>query len=161
VLAEEGFLYDSSIYPVRHDRYGVPEAPRTPFRARGREREILELPPATLKALGWVLPMGGGGAFRLFPLWCLRKAIAQVTAAAAPAAAMLYFHPWEFDVEQRRLPLRRLGRFRTYHGIAAARGRLDRLLDGRRFVRAIDAVEGLRPHVAALPCFAPGDATER
>ena len=57
VLAEEGFAYDSSIYPVRHDRYGVPGAPRTPFWRRGGERDILELPPATLRMMGLVLPM--------------------------------------------------------------------------------------------------------
>ena len=156
VLAEEGFLYDSSIYPVRHDRYGVPKAPRTPFLARGREHEILELPPATLRVWGLVLPMGGGGTFRLFPLWCMRKAVAQVTAAGAPTAAMLYFHPWEFDPGQARLPLRGLSRFRTYHGIAANRARLDRLLAGGDFARAIDAVEELHARAASLPRFALG-----
>jgi hypothetical protein len=69
---------------------------------------------------------------------------------------MLYFHPWEFDLEQAKLPLRRLSRFRTYHGVAASRGRLDRLLGGRDFVRAIDAVETLRPRFASLPCFSLG-----
>ena len=100
VLAEEGFLYDSSIYPVRHDRYGVPEAPRTPFRARGVEREMLELPPATLRMMGLVLPMGGGGTFRLFPLFLMKRAIAQVGRIDGPPTAMLYFHPWEFDEAQ-------------------------------------------------------------
>ncbi len=60
VLAELGFLYDSSIYPVRHDRYGIPDAPRGPFLARGARHEILELPPATLRVGGVNLPIGGG-----------------------------------------------------------------------------------------------------
>ncbi len=78
VLAEEEMAYDSSIYPVRHDRYGVPAAPRAPFRARGERHSILELPPATLRLFGVNTPMGGGGYFRLFPLllteWALRQA---------------------------------------------------------------------------------------
>ncbi len=61
VLAEEGMLYDSSVYPVRHDRYGVPGAPRGPFLARGFEQELLELPPATLRLFGTNVPVGGGG----------------------------------------------------------------------------------------------------
>ncbi len=157
VLAEEGFLYDSSIYPVRHDRYGVPGAPRTPFRARGREHDILELPPATLRMMGFVLPMGGGGTFRLFPLFLMKKAIAQVGRVGAPPTAMLYFHPWEFDAEQEQLPLGRLNGFRTYHGIGSSRGRFDRLLgEGRTFVRAIDVAEELRSAADSLPSFGLG-----
>jgi polysaccharide deacetylase family protein (PEP-CTERM system associated) len=153
VLAEEGFLYDSSIYPVRHDRYGVPEAPRRPFLARGREHEILELPPATLRVWGLVLPMGGGGAFRLFPLFLMKKAIAQATRGDGPSAAMVYFHPWEFDGDQQRLPLGRLNSLRTYLGTSATRGRLAALLAGRSFVRAVDAVRDLRSQAASLPRF--------
>ena len=67
-LAEAGYRYDSSVFPVRHDRYGVPAAPRTPFLIEGRERTILELPPATYRVLGQNLPVAGGGYFRLFPL---------------------------------------------------------------------------------------------
>ncbi len=157
VLAEEGFLYDSSIYPVRHDRYGVPGGPRHPFWARGREREILELPPATLRLMGFVLPMGGGGTFRLFPLLFMQQAIAQVFRTGGPCAAMLYFHPWEFDVEQERLPLRAVSRFRTYNGIGASRGRLDRLMSqGRTFVRAVDVVKDLRSQTDPLPRFGVG-----
>lgn len=157
VLAEEGFLYDSSIYPVRHDRYGVPGAPRTPFRARGVERDMLELPPATLRMMGFVLPMGGGGTFRLFPLFLMKKAIAQVGRIDGPPTAMLYFHPWEFDEEQKQLPLGRLSGFRTYHGIAVSRGRLDNLMsDKTPFVRAIDVVLDPHSRAASLPSFQVG-----
>src|SRR6185437_13345643 len=65
-LAELGMRYDSSIYPVRHDRYGMPDAPRWPFLARGETRTLLELPPATWRVLGMNLAVGGGGYFRLF-----------------------------------------------------------------------------------------------
>jgi polysaccharide deacetylase family protein (PEP-CTERM system associated) len=155
VLAEEGFRYDSSVYPVRHDRYGVPGAPRTPFRASGRRFDILELPPATLSLMGFTVPMGGGGTFRLFPLGFMKTAIAQVCRKGGLPAAMLYFHPWEFDQEQQQLPLRGVSRFRTYNGISASRGRLNRLLsEGRTFVRAIDLVEDLDARPEPLPRFA-------
>ena len=121
VLAEMDFSYDSSIYPVWHDRYGVPEAPRGPFRVRGHEHELLELPPATLRVLGTNIPVGGGGYFRLLPLFLMRKALEQVKQTCEPPVSVLYFHPWEFDPRQRRLPLGRLSAFRTYVGIARSR----------------------------------------
>src|SRR5262245_46225964 len=84
VLAELGFEYDSSIYPVRHDRYGVPAAPRQPFLAHGERHSILELPPATLRFLGMKAPMGGGGYFRLFPLLFTKWAIRQTQKQCDP-----------------------------------------------------------------------------
>jgi polysaccharide deacetylase family protein (PEP-CTERM system associated) len=153
VLAEAGLRYDSSIYPARHDRYGVPDAPRVPFRARGPEQEILEMPPLTLQALRFVLPMGGGGSFRLFPLFLMRWALHQARRLPGPAVAMLYFHPWEFDVEQERLPLGRLNYFRTYVGIKTSRSRLAALLAGRCFVRAMDIAADLQSKATRLPRF--------
>jgi polysaccharide deacetylase family protein (PEP-CTERM system associated) len=154
VLADVGMQYDSSIYPVRHDRYGVPAAPRTPFLARGERRTILELPPATLRLFGMNLPMGGGGYFRLFPLFLTRWAIRQAEEGCRPAVANLYFHPWEFDPEQERLPLGGLSRFRTYVGIRRSRGRLAALLARYAFSRAIDVARETRPTLGSLPSFA-------
>jgi polysaccharide deacetylase family protein (PEP-CTERM system associated) len=156
VLAELGMLYDSSIYPVRHDRYGVPRAPRAPFLAWGTGRAILEIPPATLRILGTNLPVGGGGYFRLLPPALLEHALKQVR-ASRPAVAMLYFHPWEFDPEQPRLPLRGLNRFRTYVGIARSRDRLDVLLARHRFTRAVDVARRLDDHRRDLPSFRPAE----
>jgi polysaccharide deacetylase family protein (PEP-CTERM system associated) len=153
VLAELGFAYDSSIYPVWHDRYGVPAAPRAPFRVRGTAHELLELPPATWRLLGTNLPVGGGGYFRLLPLFCLKRALKQVGRSCQPAVAVLYFHPWEFDPDQARLPLGRLSAFRTYVGINRSRDRLLRFLKGRHFVRAIDVAKELDPRRALLPAF--------
>jgi polysaccharide deacetylase family protein (PEP-CTERM system associated) len=95
VLVELGMRYDSSIFPVRHDRYGVPDAPRAPFIAHGRELSILELPPATLRLGSQNLPVGGGGYFRLFPLPVLEHALLQLERTCSPPAATLYFqvHP--------------------------------------------------------------------
>jgi len=140
LLADLGLLYDSSIYPVRHDRYGVPGAPREPFWASGPRRSILELPPLTLRLLGFNLPVGGGGYFRHLPFMMMQHALRQMRRGFRVPVAMLYFHPWEFDTDQLQLPLKRLSRFRTYGGISRGRGRLQRLLDGNCFERAIDAV---------------------
>jgi polysaccharide deacetylase family protein (PEP-CTERM system associated) len=153
VLAELGMAYDSSIYPVRHDRYGVPAAPRSPFLARGEQLSLLELPPATLRLLGWNLPMGGGGYFRLFPLFLMEQAIRQMARDCSPPVVTLYFHPWEFDPGQRRLPLKRLSAFRTYVGIGRTQGRLKALLARHSFVRAIDLAKRLDSSRRDLPCF--------
>jgi polysaccharide deacetylase family protein (PEP-CTERM system associated) len=146
VLAELGLRYDSSIFPVRHDRYGVPDAPREPFVVRGRERELLELPPLTLRAFGHNLPVAGGGYFRLFPLFVMERGIRKM-----PESSVLYFHPWEFDPSQPKLPLKRLSSFRTYVGIGRSRERLTQLLARHRFGRLIDQVNGLAPDT--LPRF--------
>jgi polysaccharide deacetylase family protein (PEP-CTERM system associated) len=143
VMAEEGLRYDSSIYPVHHDRYGIPLAPRTPFYAEGNRSRILEIPPATLRLGGVNLPVGGGGYFRLLPLFLLHWAIRQTRQTCDPPVVMLYFHPWEFDSEQQRLPLKRLRRFRTYVGLNRSRRRLVRLLNEYRFSRAVDVVDFL------------------
>jgi polysaccharide deacetylase family protein (PEP-CTERM system associated) len=151
VLAEVGYQYDSSIYPVRHDRYGIPDAPRGPFLASGGEHELLEIPPARLDVLGFRVPAGGGGYFRLFPLFVMESALRQIERKQSPPLAMLYFHPWEFDPEQDRLPLGRMSRFRTYVGMNRSRGRLVTLLQRHRFVRTKDAIQDL--NVEELPRF--------
>lgn len=143
VLAEVGMRYDSSIYPVRHDRYGISNAPRWPFRAQGAISTLLELPPATWRILNANLPVGGGGYFRLFPPMLMRRGISQTLRHGQPPVAMLYFHPWEFDPDQERLPLKRLSRFRTYVGLRRSRGRLAALLKRYTFTRAVDVAEEL------------------
>lgn len=155
VLADSGLRYDSSIFPVRHDRYGVPDAPRTPFRLEGTAGgSILELPPATLRVARQNLPVAGGGYFRLFPLEILEAGIRQLS-RIPDGLAMLYFHPWEFDPDQPRLPLGKLARWRTYVGIGRTESRLRRLIAGHqgRFCRAIDVLERLEMHPERLPRF--------
>jgi polysaccharide deacetylase family protein (PEP-CTERM system associated) len=153
VLAEERFLYDSSVYPVWHDRYGVPDAPRTPFWLAGRSHSILELPPATLRVGGSQLAVGGGGYFRLFPLFLMQKGIGQLTRGSHAAPAVLYFHPWEFDPDQPRLPLSAVGRFRTYVGLSRTQGRLLTLLDQHHFSRAVDVASDLLASPSHLPRY--------
>jgi polysaccharide deacetylase family protein (PEP-CTERM system associated) len=156
-LAEAGFRYDSSIFPVRHDRYGVPDAPRFPFRVRGRDRTLLELPPVTWGLGRWNLPAAGGGYFRLFPLGILRAGVNQ-TLAEPGGVPVLYFHPWEFDPGQPKLPLGWKNRFRTYVGIRHSQDRFQKLLARYGSARMRDAADGLAG--ADLPAFeltaAPG-----
>jgi polysaccharide deacetylase family protein (PEP-CTERM system associated) len=151
-LLRAGLKYDSSIFPVRHDRYGVPTAPRGPFRLEGSAGRILELPLLTLRTMGQNLPVAGGGYFRLFPLWLMRAGLKRV-ADVPNAVGMLYFHPWEFDPGQPQLPLGRVSRFRTYVGIDKSEGRLGRLLEAYRgqFRRAADVANELA--TAELPSF--------
>jgi polysaccharide deacetylase family protein (PEP-CTERM system associated) len=151
VLVEAGLVYDSSIYPVRHDRYGISQAPRGPFFAQGREHSILELPPATLRIMGTNFPVGGGGYFRLLPLGLFRRALRRSLEECRPRVATIYFHPWEFDPDQPRLPLRALSKVRTYVGITRTKARLESLLACHTFSRAIDLVACLRHQV--LPHF--------
>jgi polysaccharide deacetylase family protein (PEP-CTERM system associated) len=154
VLGEFGVRYDSSIYPVRHDRYGVPEAPRAPFRVRGVERELLELPPVSWRFGKYRLPVGGGGYFRIFPSRLMHAGIAQTIRECVPPVGMLYFHPWEFDLDQPRLRLSFLQRMRTYAGMRRTRSRLTDLLSRYRFGRAIDVAERLSRNLDRLPSFA-------
>jgi polysaccharide deacetylase family protein (PEP-CTERM system associated) len=155
ILPELGMLYDSSIYPVHHDRYGIPEAPRGPFLARGTRNQILELPPATVRLGGVNLPIGGGGYFRMLPWLLLKLALEHSRRDPQSGATVLYFHPWEFDHAQPRLPLARLNRLRTYTGIRSTEGRLASLLSGRRWLRAVDLARGLLERPGELPCFWP------
>jgi polysaccharide deacetylase family protein (PEP-CTERM system associated) len=152
-LAEAGLQYDSSIYPVRHDRYGIPDAPRAPFVVVGARHKLLELPPLTLQVFGATIAAGGGGYFRLFPLAVLERAIAQTRNTCTSAVAMLYFHPWEFDPDQEKLPLGRFSRWRTYVGIRRTRRRLETLLGRHKFSRAADVAAELAERSDDLPRF--------
>jgi len=154
VLCELGMLYDSSIFPIHHDRYGVPDAPRTPFIVRGHEHSLLELPLLTLRLFRHNLPVAGGGYFRLFPLALMQRGIRR-SAATTNSAAVLYFHPWEFDPDQPKLPLGRLSKFRTYVGIRRSRQRLEKLVRGEyRFARMTDIMASLDEERILLPSFA-------
>lgn len=138
ILRESGFFYDSSIFPVKHDRYGVPDAPRWPFQIDG----LTELPPTTWRTLGRNVPVAGGGYFRLLPPSFMHRGIKQCL-GLDPPLAMLYFHPWEFDGFQPRLCLAPLSRWRTYVGIKRSVKRLDLLLERYPGHRACDVLSKL------------------
>lgn len=132
VLAEAGFRYDSSIFPVHHDRYGVPDAPTGVHRAVGPGGGgVLEIPPLTWRLLGTNLPVGGGGYLRLFPLGVVARALRA--ARRRGRRGMLYLHPWELDPDQPVLPMGRLGTFRHRVGLSRTESKLRRLLRQFRF----------------------------
>ncbi len=127
VLSETGHAYSSSIYPVRHDHYGAPDAPRHPYRPNGQDG-ILELPPTTVQMFGRNLPAAGGGYFRLMPYGVSRWLLRQVN-QREHAPCMFYFHPWEVDPEQPRpAGLNAKTRFRHYVNLQHMQGKLERLL---------------------------------
>jgi polysaccharide deacetylase family protein (PEP-CTERM system associated) len=123
VLAEVGYRYSSSVYPVRHDHYGMLEAPRTPFAPLAG---FVEIPISTLRVLGQPMPAGGGGYFRLLPYPVSRYAITRI--AAEGRNAIHYFHPWEIDPDQPRFSLPLRSRFRHYTGLRNMEAKLRRLL---------------------------------
>jgi polysaccharide deacetylase family protein (PEP-CTERM system associated) len=135
-LLEAGYKYSSSVYPVRHDHYGMPNAPRFAHR---RENGLLELPITTTRVMARNLPAGGGGFFRLLPYRASRWAIERVNRLDCQPA-IFYFHPWEIDPHQPRV--RGVGaktRFRHYLNLDRTESRLDRLLSDFRWDR-IDRV---------------------
>jgi polysaccharide deacetylase family protein (PEP-CTERM system associated) len=132
VILDAGFSYDASVFPVRHDRYGVPGAPVEPFWARAPSgRRILEFPPLTLDLGLARLPVGGGGYLRLLPGAVLRRCVAARVRRALPA--MVYVHPWELDPQQPRLPSGRLAGWRHRVNLHTTERKLDRLLREFRF----------------------------
>ena len=97
ILSELGFTYDSSIFPVYHDNYGIPDAPR--FAYRLEEQDMMEYPISTVQLPGIKLPIAGGGYFRLFPYWFTRMALQRIN-IREHKPFIFYFHPWEVDPEQ-------------------------------------------------------------
>lgn len=132
-LADEGYTYSSSIYPIRHDHYGMPDAPRFAHRP-GESKRLLEIPVTTVRMLSRNLPAGGGGYFRLLPYpvsrWCLQR----VNGEGQPC--VFYFHPWEIDPEQpRQHGIGMKTRFRHYVNLGRMRARIERLLADFRWDR--------------------------
>lgn len=141
ILVEEGFEWDSSVFPVRHDIYGIPGFSRFPVRVRCAAGTLLEIPPSTVRLAGMTLPVAGGGYFRLLPYAVTRWAIRRINRVDG-AAAMVYVHPWEFDVDQPRLAARASARLRQYANLAQTEGRLRRLLRDHRFAPLRDVFRG-------------------
>ena len=125
VLQQEGYRYSSSIYPIQHDHYGMPDAPRFAHRIRP---DLIEVPPTTLRMFNRNLPSSGGGCFRLFPYALSRWMLRQVN-QNDQQPAIFYFHPWEIDAAQPRVAgIDARPRFRHYVNIPRMEQRLQRLL---------------------------------
>jgi len=124
-LAAAGYRYSSSVYPVRHDHYGMPDAPRFAHRT---DSGMIEIPPTTLRVLRRNLPSSGGGYFRLLPYAASRWMLRRVN-EVEQQAAVFYFHPWEIDVDQPRIAgVGVKTRFRHYTNIDRMQARLQQLL---------------------------------
>jgi polysaccharide deacetylase family protein (PEP-CTERM system associated) len=133
VLAETGHRYSSSIYPIRHDLYGMPEAPRFVFQANGGA--MIEVPVTTVELFRRNYPCGGGGYFRLLPYALSRWAMRRVNEHDGQSC-VFYFHPWELDPGQPRQPgLGPKTRFRHYLNLRRMEQRLARLLTDFRWDR--------------------------
>jgi polysaccharide deacetylase family protein (PEP-CTERM system associated) len=142
ILAEEGFLYDSSVFPIHHDVYGIPSAPRFPYAwLLGDGRRILEIPPSTVRLWRWNLPAGGGAYLRILPGCYTRWAIRRIHHAGR--SVVLYFHPWEIDPHQPRMAGPAKSVFRHYCNISRMEGKLAEVLAAGRFVPFIRYLEAL------------------
>jgi polysaccharide deacetylase family protein (PEP-CTERM system associated) len=137
ILAEEEFKYDSSIFPIRHDRYGIPHWNRHIETVELKNgKSIIEVPPLTARVFGRNLPAAGGGYFRLAPLWISSWAIRRMNGEGHPA--IIYLHPWEIDPGQPRFRLPPLQGFRHYINLGSTERKLRRLLALGFFTRVRD-----------------------
>ena len=169
-LVEGGFEYDSSVFPIHHDRYGVADAPPQPHFAVGPGGgRILEIPPLTVRHLGINWPVGGGGYFRLLPQWMTARAIGAAARCGNPA--MIYLHPWELDPGQPVLDMPVLARWRHRVNLSRTEGKLRRLLERFRFSSVAECIDSIRDAAkdtfrygrgfAAPPCSAPASLREK
>lgn len=140
ILHELGFRYDSSIFPIHHDMYGIPDAPRFPYALP--EHDMMEYPISTALFLGRKIPVAGGGYFRLFPYWFSRAALRRINNREG-APFIFYLHPWEVDPDQPRFThASALSRFRHYNNLHKTEERFKKLLNDFTF----------GPIAEAMPC---------
>lgn len=140
ILKEAGFQYDSSIFPIRHDVYGIPDASPVPSMMRTpKGASIVEFPMSTAPMFGMRMPVSGGGYFRLLPLWLTRAGLNKLNRKMS-RPFIFYLHPWEIDQGQPRIKASRLSRFRHYTNIDRCEMRLTRLMDDFRFGRVRDVL---------------------
>ncbi|MHC4875301.1 MAG: XrtA system polysaccharide deacetylase [Planctomycetota bacterium] len=156
ILADEGFTGDSSIYPVYHDRYGIPDADPVPHRIATSAGMVDEFPGTALQLSALRLPISGGGYFRLYPFrfsrFCLNRYSRQ-----SNRPFVFYIHPWEVDPDQPRLPGRLLSRFRHYQNLHTTEHKLNALLPQFRFSTMTDSLASiagsLREHSLAAGLY--------
>lgn len=146
-LQRAGYRYSSSIYPVKHDHYGMPDAPRFAYETPGG---MMEVPPTTLRMFNRNLPSSGGGYFRLMPYALSRWMLQQVN-KQDEQSAIFYFHPWEIDPDQPRVAgIDLKTRFRHYVNIGRTEQRLARLLDDFQWGRMDQIFIGERKEVPVV-----------
>ncbi len=156
VLREEGYTFSSSVFPVKHDRYGIPDFPRRPVRiASGGDDAIWEFPMTTWRVLGRNVPAAGGGWMRALPPFVMHRALKAAESAGTPG--IVYVHPWELDPEQPRMEGARAKTLLRHRiGLRRTEARLDNLLGTFRFGTVTDVLahvdaEPQRPEQVGVP----------
>lgn len=140
ILSERGIRYDSSIFPIKHDRYGMTGIPRFPFRLDFTNgRQLVEFPLSTMHLYGRNMPIAGGGYLRLFPFWYIKSGIRNLNKRNKPV--IIYFHPWELDPNQPRIDARFLSRVRHYSNLEITEDRLRTLLSEFNFTSMGEVTE--------------------
>lgn len=143
VLCELGFRYDSSIFPIRHDVYGIPDAPVRPTKIRAPGGgEIVEFPMSTADFAGMKVPVCGGGYFRLLPYWFTRAGLRSINRRGA-RPFVFYLHPWEIDPGQPVFDASRLSKLRHYTNLSRTEDRLQRLIREFQFAPMRQVLAGL------------------
>jgi polysaccharide deacetylase family protein (PEP-CTERM system associated) len=144
VLIEEGFKYDSSIFPITHDLYGISDAKRFPHVINREKGSIIEFPMSTLNLhvskFKIRFPIAGGGYLRAFPSFVIERGIKWIN-QGEKEPAVIYFHPWEIDPEQPRINAELKSRFRHYLNLNKTIGRIERLLKTIRFAPMKDVLK--------------------
>jgi polysaccharide deacetylase family protein (PEP-CTERM system associated) len=149
VLKDEGFLYDSSIFPIRHDLYGIPDYHRfCHVHVTPQGQQLVEFPISTVRCGKMNFPVGGGGYFRLFPYFVTRWGLRRLN-RLEKQPAVVYLHPWEVDPSQPRIQASHKSRFRHYLNLHKTLSRLTRLLQDFRFGRMIDVLHAQGFHLPA------------
>ena len=147
ILLEEGFLYDSSIFPIRHDLYGMRNAELFPHRVTREKGAIMEFPLSIFRVKFFRktvhLPIAGGGYLRLLPLWLLKHGIDHINRVERQPA-VLYFHPWELDPRQPRVKSSLKSRIRHYQNLEKTEGKIRNLIAAFRFAPMGDVL-GVHP----------------
>ena len=142
VLAEAGFDYDSSIFPIRHDRYGIPDAKEIPHILKTPQgHSLVEFPLSTAKIFNYKLPVAGGGYFRLYPYALTYAGLRQVNSRQQPF--IFYLHPWEIDPDQPNVETGWFSRFRHYNNLEKCEPRLQRLIKDFQFDTAWQVLNSL------------------
>ena len=150
ILAEIGFEYDSSLFPIRHDFYGVPAAPRFPHKIRTHNgATLLEFPLTTARMAGATVPVAGGGYFRFLPYPVTRAAFRRIN-RQEDAPFIFYLHPWEVDPDQPRIKASLRSRFRHYNNLHRTEGRLRRLLGDFQFSTVHSVLAEAEPAMATV-----------
>lgn len=140
ILKEAGFIYDSSIFPIRHDVYGIPDAPQIPSRiSTPKGASLIEFPMSTAPIFGVRVPVSGGGYFRLLPYWLTRAGLSKLN-RQLHRPFIFYLHPWEVDPQQPRIRVGLKSRLRHYTNLQRCESRLRRLIGEFRFAPVRDVL---------------------